>query len=800
MVRVSIQGKITSKKISSWLKTTFARNSILTITPPGDNGLQPEEDSQDNLDHSDHDQHHDGDGYLSDTSNLSAGEVTDPDSTDLRTRPPLRRAISLDDLATSTAIHHQFHSLGLLRNNGMRSRHQVRPTHPSHPTYSSSQVLNQHLSTGTSSIMRPASAASAYGRHSHSGSIEQGATFVPLKDRPQSAMSMHKNHVNHLESYSLSQDRGDHSSLPTPEASLEELSDSSDELVIIQGELLEEARSIHSVDRIRSPQPRHNTYPGANNTSTGEDPRTSGDLAVDCDFGQGPWNWLIDAPFVDALINWIEGPEQPSQQKSQEKEKPNPWLDTPLQFIALLTYPEPDPKNGNKMTLAMVRETSFVRQRRRTLLMLTAYTLLVRYCSLDFFLVVLFASNCAMLFLMKNSGRMNVNMAKRAVRQRVGWAKQWAGGIFKRGGNNNNNNNNNNNHQSNSNNGDNGHYGNIPHSNASNSQHLHASMHSTAMQEPAKGQQALLVSNEGTTSISAEASPQMRRRGLFGKRVSVGSHPGHNASASVAISAHGSRARQSDGASVMTAATQKRRFFRRTQNSTPSHSTALAPSRTSAPSPSTLSRPQHASTGEGRALTAASLTPKAQALNTPLSSSPLAQSLSLPHLQFSPPKAFNSRMLASDTTLLDGEDAKWLARTRPMAHTPPLSQSPSAIPLRQSPDILPPPSSKALSAEYLRSGLHSTSETLVSPMPIPVNVASSSKRAMSPPACSELSQLLNRSEDGVKDEILSSSPLPLPLDRTLHPQTALLPASRGRESILTLDAVTSASADAMDDL
>ncbi|KAG0249532.1 hypothetical protein BG011_009206 [Mortierella polycephala] len=783
MVRVSIQGKITSKKISSWLKATFARNSILTIAPPGDNGLQPEEDSQDHLDHSDHDQHHDGDGYLSDTSNLSAGEVTDPDSTDLKTRPPLRRAISLDDLTTSTAIHRQSHSWGLLRNNRMRSGQQVHLTHPSHPTYPSSQALNQHLSTGISPVIRPASAASAYNRHQHSESIEQGVPSVPLKDRPQSAMSMHKDHVNHLETYSLSQDRGDHSSLPTPEASLEELSDSSDELVIIQGELLEEARSVHSVDRIRSPQHRHNTYPGASrNASAGADPRSSGDLAADC-----------------------EWPEQPSQQKSQDKDKPNPWFDIPLQFIALLTYPEPDPKNGNKMTLTMVRETSFVRQRRRTLLMLTAYTLLVRYCSFDFFLVVLFASNCAMLFLMKNSGRMNVNMAKRAVRQRVGWAKQWAGGIFKRGGNNSNNNAN---HQSNSNNGDNGHCGSIPHNNVSNSQHPNASIHSSAMQESAKGQQASLAPNEGTASTSAEASPQMRRRGLFGKRISVGatnSHPGHSASAPVAVSVH---AHQSDGASMMTAATRKRRFFRRAQNSTPSHDTALAPSRTNAPSSSTLLRPQRANTGEGGgggASTTASLNPKAQALNTPLSSSPLAQSLSLPHLHFSPPKAFNPHMSVSDTTLLDGEEAKWAARTRPMAHTPPLSLSTSATPLRQSLDILAPPLSLSLSpkalpaADYPRSGLHSTSETLVSPMPIPVSMASSSKRAMSPPACSALSQLLYRSEDGVKDEILSSSPPPLLLDRTLQSQSAPSSAGRGRESVLVLDAVTSTSADAMDD-
>jgi hypothetical protein len=55
----------------------------------------------------------------------------------------------------------------------------------------------------------------------------------------------------------------------------------------------------------------------------------------------------------------------------------------------------------------------------------------MRLCSFDLFLVLVFVSNCAMLFLMKNSGKVNVTMAKRAVRQRIGWAKQWAGSLFK---------------------------------------------------------------------------------------------------------------------------------------------------------------------------------------------------------------------------------------------------------------------------------------------------------------------------------------------------------------------------------
>lgn len=56
---------------------------------------------------------------------------------------------------------------------------------------------------------------------------------------------------------------------------------------------------------------------------------------------------------------------------------------------------------------------------------------IMRLCSFDLFLVLVFVSNCAMLFLMKNSGKVNVTMAKRAVRQRIGWAKQWAGSLFK---------------------------------------------------------------------------------------------------------------------------------------------------------------------------------------------------------------------------------------------------------------------------------------------------------------------------------------------------------------------------------
>ncbi|KAG0254569.1 hypothetical protein BGZ95_005981, partial [Linnemannia exigua] len=244
----------------------------------------------------------------------------------------------------------------------------------------------------------------------------------------------------------------------------------------------------------------------------------------------GTWTWLTDSPFLDALVNWIEGPDMATQQKVQEKDnKPNPWLDIPFQFIALLTYPEPDPRNGNKMTLTLVRETSFVKQRRKTLMMLTAYTLVVRYCSLDFFILVLFASNCAMLFLMKNSGRMNVNMAKRAVRQRVGWAKQWAGSIFKRGGNSSNNVSNtsagNHGHSHSASGGGGGHHrthsSSMSHFNNSNLVNAPQQFSSSSALS-ARSSPALLDNTAASTPIvSAETSPQMKRRGLFGKRVPI---------------------------------------------------------------------------------------------------------------------------------------------------------------------------------------------------------------------------------------------------------------------------------------
>lgn len=177
---------------------------------------------------------------------------------------------------------------------------------------------------------------------SHSNSRRPQPIVVPTQDSREAQVASH------------------HPSLPTPEVSPEELSDSSDDMVIVDGDLLEESKSVLGLDYyMRSTgQLRQQTYPGAVAAERRRvaDAQTLGDGAS-IDGGletvAGSWNWLTGSPFLDALVNWIEGPDTATQTKGQEKDnKPNPWLDIPFQFIALLTYPEPDLKNGNKMTLA----------------------------------------------------------------------------------------------------------------------------------------------------------------------------------------------------------------------------------------------------------------------------------------------------------------------------------------------------------------------------------------------------------------------------------------------------------------
>ncbi|KAG0070245.1 hypothetical protein BGZ89_001066 [Linnemannia elongata] len=882
MAKVTIQGKITSKKISTWLKSTFQHHSVLSISPPEDRLLQ-QDDDQDHLDnHIDLDHSHDADGYLSDSSFLSHGEIIEPYSTENRTRPPLRRAISLEDLTNASAIHHHLHSSGLRPRNSTNSLQNTSRalTEPRPRSKSNAAALLLHPLS--SPPIRPASAASEYHRHHQkrpSFTIEpQDISYEPLKGRSQSSMALQDKSNNNSNSNSKrpqpiivptqdsreSQDAPHHPGLPTPEVSPEELSsESSDDMVIVDGDLLEESKSVLGLDYyMRSThQLRQQTYPGAvasggrraaTGTSVAADARTLGDGAS-IDGGleavTGSWNWLTDSPFLDALVNWIEGPDTATQPKGQDKDtKPNPWLDIPFQFIALLTYPEPDPKNGNKTTLAMVRETSFVRQRRKTLMMLTAYTLVVRYCSFDFFILVLFASNCAMLFLMKNSGRMNVNMAKRAVRQRVGWAKQWAGSIFKRGGNNNNNINITPSPPGPSHSGSMGHHrthsgsmSHISNSNVHHQQHQSSSAVHSARSSPAP--------LDGNAVTSAETSPQMKRRGLFGKRVPVNtsqqSSSGSTYTQGTALSSS-VPLQFGDTASVLnssaTTTTTKRRFFRRNQNGSNNNNstTTILATTPSAPVPiptkaKTISHHHSNTSQQGgarattptRSTTAMATTPTATNVmhNSQLLNSPLAQSQSPPQLQFSPLKLFNVPVLTSDTEM-EQADARWATRSGLLAVTPPPVHRPSSA---SEPSTTANPTTAAAVASTVSGQTQSTTvpssssssitsspmagangEGLLSPIPIPLpfNVSTSESK-QGPLMLSGLSQLLGRStstsppppaaaastgddSQGSKEQELYGGLLPTSTSAAAGTSTTM--------GMDTLDAVTSAAAAGMEDV
>ncbi|KAL7751161.1 hypothetical protein RI367_003366 [Sorochytrium milnesiophthora] len=115
------------------------------------------------------------------------------------------------------------------------------------------------------------------------------------------------------------------------------------------------------------------------------------------------------------------------------------WLN-PVTYVRLLTMPKPaqgpsaaNDRNPKRATFQGLREVTMVRSRRRLLTIFTLYTLALRYVSTDAYLLILLFSNCLLLYYLKNARRINLQLAKRSVRQRVGWAKQWAGGFFKRG-------------------------------------------------------------------------------------------------------------------------------------------------------------------------------------------------------------------------------------------------------------------------------------------------------------------------------------------------------------------------------
>lgn len=263
-------------------------------------------------------------------------------------------------------------------------------------------------------------------------------------------------------------------------------------------------------------------------------------------------------------------------------------------------------------------------------MMLTAYTLIVRYCSFDFFLVVLFASNCGMLFLMKNSGRMNVNMAKRAVGQRVGWAKQWAGGFFKRGNAGMTNSNVNSNHIGNDTMSI--HQG-ITTSNASSSKSLpNISSIPAESIRSGVGMATSIIAGEKADSAQ-ENSPKIKRRGLFGKRktyttsLAPSQRIGASTSSIVSPTSVIGEVLGGDDVSVMTGRT-KRGFFKRNTNNSATNRSATAPPLDQPATPTMPKHSTHSSTSATATttiLTSKNGTPLLSASPQPQNQSSLSQ-------------------------------------------------------------------------------------------------------------------------------------------------------------------------------
>ncbi|GJJ76103.1 hypothetical protein EMPS_08462 [Entomortierella parvispora] len=120
--------------------------------------------------------------------------------------------------------------------------------------------------------------------------------------------------------------------------------------------------------------------------------------------------------------------------RSDRRKPQTTILDLPFHIIALLTYPEPETGYSAKDAQRIIferQERTFVRQRRRALMLLSCFILTVRYCSLDFFLVILVATNCGLLYLMKRSGQhVDVTMAKKVVHRKLNLFKSWTAGLF----------------------------------------------------------------------------------------------------------------------------------------------------------------------------------------------------------------------------------------------------------------------------------------------------------------------------------------------------------------------------------
>ncbi|KAJ9081395.1 hypothetical protein DSO57_1015102 [Entomophthora muscae] len=131
---------------------------------------------------------------------------------------------------------------------------------------------------------------------------------------------------------------------------------------------------------------------------------------------------------VFALVSSFLSLPQGVQEISEDS---NVWA-FPLKFHTFLNYPSLYLDDGltRKNSYQFLKEVKAVNTRRKVLTGLTLYSLLLRFCSLDLFFVVLFVSNCLVLYFMKNSTKVNLTIAKSSVKSKVGLAKQWAGGFI----------------------------------------------------------------------------------------------------------------------------------------------------------------------------------------------------------------------------------------------------------------------------------------------------------------------------------------------------------------------------------
>lgn len=209
----------------------------------------------------------------------------------------MRRAISLEDLNTGSAIHHNHHHI---------LEHDSPPERPSSSASMSLPVPSDTLSSLQQNDQ------TLYHRYYHHRSLERPSA---------SNYSALLSDDNEYSLYRLDHDHQEPVRTMSPDADIDDLA------------LLDDVKSTRST---------YTTNLVLQDTGKDETIAAAG----------GSLGWLNASPLLEALVNWVEGPPNRPQPKKNPNEKPNPILEIPFQFIALLTYPEPDPKTGDKMSLA----------------------------------------------------------------------------------------------------------------------------------------------------------------------------------------------------------------------------------------------------------------------------------------------------------------------------------------------------------------------------------------------------------------------------------------------------------------